>query len=185
MAQTIEWHILRTTRDAAACEWLGRLKIESYRPVRNVAVQRKHKPRVCSLFGGYVFVRFLPHQEDWPTVCALPGVIGYLRRDDVPATISNEAVEVIREYEMELRTTRHAKWAFAIGSKVRISSNVPPTNSAFNFVGYEGLLHRLDKKDRAVVELLLPGRCMPLTLSAQWLEPVEELAQKRRISANA
>jgi transcription antitermination factor NusG len=156
---TAQWHIVRTEtgREATACEWLERLKIETYRPLRHVANYRWRKPRACSLFPGYIF----GCADFWPWIRELPGVIGHLMSDGSPALLSSETIDKIREYEVELTTMRHWKWPFKPGDPVRT------TDSAGFFANHHGLLQRLDKNDLATVEMVALGQ---LKIPAQRLE---------------
>jgi transcription antitermination factor NusG len=150
---TAQWHIVRTEtgREATACEWLERLKIETYRPLRKVANYRWRKPRACSLFPGYVFG--CVGADEWrPWIRELPGVIGYLMSNGDAATLSIETIDKIREYEVELTTMRHWKWPFRPGDPIRT------TDSAGFFANHHGLLQRLDKNDLATVEMVALGR---------------------------
>jgi transcription antitermination factor NusG len=162
-------------------------------------VQRKQYPtthrkpstkpvRSMPMFRGYLFAHFDPEQSlashsIYPQssnrkgnllqrVRSTTGVRGLLTVNGQFATLSEAAITAIYELEQQLAEQRKRKPAsFVPGQMVRT------TDSEELYSGLLGIVERVDKQDRVVLSLLLPGRAkasLKLLVSAQRLEPVSE-----------
>jgi transcription antitermination factor NusG len=168
----MDWHILqiaprqenRSNRwlsgeeTIASAHLIGR-RIKTYLPMRSVVVRRgpSRKRVTCSvpLIPGYLFAQ-LPDDLSWGHARSAPGVRGFLTLNDQPATITQAALERIQSVERGFRP----------GDRVSINDD---TNL---WDGYEGVLLSLDKKDRAVVEIMLPSLAWRIVTDATRLEAV-------------
>ena len=120
------------------------------------------------MFPGYLFLR--SDHDRWHAVHAIPGFVRCLMDGDRPAELSEAAIAIVRETEAKLIESiqrKERKFDFKIGDLVRL------VRPYFPFDGMSGLLQRLDKRDRAVIELTLPGRSVAIDTHAQWLRAVE------------
>lgn len=93
-------------------------KIEHYMPVERRVIRDRRKPfrfttRRFAMLVGYVFVRDI---HDWPSLEALPGVVGIVGNQGEPLPIPERDIAVLREAEAiaemlcqaELRAAREA-----------------------------------------------------------------------------
>jgi transcription antitermination factor NusG len=191
------WHILcvEPNREVTAHAHLVGRRFRVYLPM----VQRKQYPtthrkpsakpvRSMPMFRGYCFARFDPAQSlsdhsVYPQfknrsgnvlqrVRSTTGVRGLLTINGQFATLSEAAITGILELEQQLAEQRKLKPAsFVPGQMVRT------TDSDDLYAGLLGIVERVDKQDRVVLSLLLPGRAkasLKLLVSAQRLEPVSE-----------
>lgn len=168
------WNVLRSapSREATAAERLLDLGFEHYLPlmpsvVRHGALrQRSFTSR--PIFPQYLFVR--AGHDRWREALDASGIIGLLRAagSDSPATVTDSAIDEIRRLELALAVIPSRKRVFSVGDKVRY------VRRYFPFDGMAGILKRIDKRDRAVIEMILPtgSAVARLDTGIQWLRAV-------------
>lgn len=194
-----QWHILcvePNRESTASAHLLGR----RYRPFVPLA-PRSRRRTIGPMFPGYLFCLLDPEQEV-SELSAVPRLGGYqagdvihtrkqvfsvaMRVKSIPgvrdflhltdgryATLSEPAITAISELAERLTKNRNEpSYPFTIGSRVRT------TDSAGVWSGIQGIVERLDKKDQVVLSVILPGKQMPLTLRADWLE-LEQVDDKQ------
>ncbi len=151
-----DWHILTTEprREFAAAAGLVGYRVTVYLPtyqVRVPAPPRVRKPYMLvdrPLFTGYLFAR-IASGDDWKAVHRVSGLSGYLHSGGVPNLISDAAIALVRDVERELAEKVGVyKKPFKPGDHIRIDQERNP------WTGLCGIVERLDKNDRAIIELM-------------------------------
>ena len=157
------WNVLTVdpNRELGVAAILTGLRFTCYVPTRPVRVRMPHARREPTgrqrhrfvdraLFPRYIFLQ-VEQVPRWNVLRAIPGLKGYLRTGEAPATVSDAAVDAVREMERQVNDERRnprKSWPFRAGDHVRIRDQRDP------FFGIEGLLEKLDRRDRAVIALM-------------------------------
>lgn len=151
-----DWHILTTEprREFSVAAGLVGYRVTVYLPTEQVRVPappRVQKPYMLvdrPLFRGYLFAK-IATGCDWQAMHRVPGVSGYLHSREGPKLISEAAITVVRELERKLaEKAMIVEKRFKPGDHVRIDQDRNP------WTGLCGLVERLDKSDRAIIELM-------------------------------
>lgn len=151
-----DWHILTTEprREFTAAAGLVGYRVPVYLPtyqVRVPAPPRVRKPYMLvdrPLFTGYLFARILSGC-DWKAVHRVSGISGYLHSGGVPNLISEAAIALVRDVERELAENAWVdEKPFKPGDHIRIDQDKNP------WTGLCGIVERIDKSDRAIIELM-------------------------------
>lgn len=125
------------------------------------------------MFPGYLFV--MASDATAKAVRSAAGFRGYLAGPEGPKSISEAAIDAVRQFEKELRinvcSSKNA-YNFRVGDVVRIS-NAPKYHT---FKDLEATVQRLDKQDRLTLCLILHGRSWQIDSPARWLELVTQSA---------
>jgi transcription antitermination factor NusG len=197
------WHILcvEPNREVTAHAHLVGRRFRAYMPTvpKFVSVRNARQRRQIDvpMFRGYCFAFFDPAQSladrsIYPQftnrsgnvlqrVRSTTGVRGLLTINGQFATLSEAAITGILELEQQLAEQRKLRPAsFVPGQMVRTP------DSEELYAGLLGIVERVDKQDRVVLSLLLPGRAkasLKLLVSAQRLEPVSEAPRVGRAGA--
>ena len=167
------WNILTIAegREHVAAAFLLYCGIERYLPMQPVHYRlgptRRRTVAMRPIFPGYLFV---PAGHDrWGDLHMCPSIRGFLRNGEWPALLSFDAIALIQSTETEMATQpiRSARWSFDVGDTVRYCRRYWP------FDGSQGILRRLDKRDRVVIEIMMPGRAVAVDTSAQWLKKIQ------------
>ena len=167
------WNVLclEPGREQTVAAHLIRRGLTGYLPTVHVRYRvgpcRRPMHRDRPMFPGYAFLR--AGHGRWDLVHAAPGFIRCLLNGNEPAELSDATISIVRETEANLLAASHQKkkcWDFRVGDLVRFTRKYAP------FDGMSGLLQRLDRRDQAVIEILLPGRAVRINTSAQWLRRI-------------
>lgn len=170
------WHILRTepNSERRAAEWLAGPAVAAVYDVYLPMELKFCRPRIAGrrqpttpverpLIPGYLFAKVNHLIIDWGRVRASPGVLGLLMFNGAPATLTEHGIEAVRMIEADQRKppSKRAVHRFKVGQVVSIAEGL--------FAGYRGIIQRLDKNDKAVLELVSPGTGTLRDASCQWL----------------
>lgn len=187
MVTALAWNVVCTesNREETAARHLTRNGLVAYLP--RMPVSRR---RVAPLFPNYLFVRAEEkHRRRMrlliPRFMALrigdvvrslaepmdvefliqkmPGIRDLLRIGDRPAMLHDTSIFHIRAFERELFERAFAP--FKAGDRVRTSTRAGPWSDL------QGVVCRVDKRDRVVINVILPSRELTVCLPATWLEP--------------
>lgn len=151
-----DWHILTTEprREFSVAAGLVGYRVQVYLPTYQVhipAPPRARKPYMLvdrPLFTGYLFAR-IATGSDWEAVHRVSGLSGYLHGPDGPNLISEAAIALVRDVERELAEKAGVdEKPFKPGDHIRIDQEKNP------WTGLDGLVTRLDKSDRVIIELM-------------------------------
>lgn len=166
------WHILLSEPQVEfkVAEWLLYRGFRPYVPaIRKHTLMRFHKRRSITvpMFRGYVFIQEEPKRTDlWDEIHHTRGCRGGLHPGGVPAILSDEVVDKIRETEKQiadetfLKRKRHA---FKLGQQVRVEADP--------FYGL-ARIDRLGDSERISVLMNLLGRQTRISVPAYQVQPV-------------
>lgn len=145
----------------------------TYQAVKRRGPSAKRVRVDLPMFPGYLFV--VAGGDAAKAVRSAAGFRRYLAGPDGPRSISEAAIDAVRQFEEELRVRRKDKQEvrrFFPGDVVRLSA--APEYHPFR--GFEALVQRLDRHDRATLCCMLHGRSWHIVSPAHWLELVPRSA---------
>ena len=162
------WYVIRTMSrcERRAAKALEREGVEHYFP--RVRITRPPGGgAIRPLFPGYLFVRHDQESPDWPEVQTLPGIIGWLRCDNIVPTVPDVVIEEIDRRVREINGTGGVWDRFEAGDTVLVTSGK-----------LESLAEVLEgpKSPEARVRVLLDfmGRQVPANVPWHDLKPAGE-----------
>jgi transcription antitermination factor NusG len=167
----MSWNILRIQprHEQVAASRLASLGLVTFLPMTTATIRRGRSRARCQvqrpIFLGYVFV--VGNDRLWTALHQVSAINGFLRRaDGGPAVLSDQAIAAVREAAAMANATPANRWPFQPGDRVRVRDRADP------FFGIVGILERLDRKDRAVIELMTNYR-VKVTVAASRLEAAD------------
>jgi transcription antitermination factor NusG len=184
------WKIIKTepNSELRAYGWLKHRGFWPYLPFElQDKGQGKRTPRrmfAKPLFPGYLFVpSWIADKGHSIEHC--PGVQDYMTIADNRCSISEEAMNIIQEFERERLIPDHQKkqWPYSgeraslTESKFNVGDKIRVNEEGGAWAGFLGKVQGLDKKDQAVIDLVLPSRAVRVTMPTGWLQ-AEELAAR-------
>jgi transcriptional antiterminator RfaH len=186
MHEDRSWNILRIApnREYSIIRHLVDRGLECYLPTYKIRRGSGRMAKITDkpLFPGYMFIRMGQDGAE-KAIHSFSGCLGYLIGLEGPKSLSEAAIALVRQVEEDMQTSFYAKaarrgWAFRPGDKVTVCRKYHP------FDGIEAILQGVDKRDRAILLLMVPGRALTVSVSAQWLrEAASSLASPREASA--
>lgn len=165
------WNILLISpgREFAVAGALAGFGFTAYLPTIPRVIRRGPERRRVTvdrpLFPGYLFLMRPDARQS--LIRSISGVRGYLPSGDGIATLSADAILAVRiaEGDAYAAATTPPQRRFHVGDRVWINR---PDHAAHLV---EGIIKRLDKSDRAVIEVMSPSLAVAVVTDAAWLEP--------------
>lgn len=158
--------VVASGKDAEVSSSLDQARIERWtaeevekRPRRNG--RTGPRPVVARLaFPGYVFVRVAATHAAWAALSGINGVVGLLGVNGRPTPIADAAVQEVRDFLSGDADV--AADVLVAGDRVRIADGP--------FERQRGAVKGVDKKGFALLEILLFGRAVPVTVDIAQLQ---------------
>ena len=136
-------------------------------PVEEIVEVRKGKKKYSSrkFFPGYVLISVKMSQDIWYMIKNTSKVTGFLGASGVPAPLSKEEVEVVREQISGKTSAAKPKFSFEKGEGVRVVDGP--------FVNFNGIVEEVNQdKGKVKVMVSIFGRATPVELEFTQVESV-------------
>ena len=160
-----KWYVIRTEprSEHQASQALAKDGMEIWFPRVNSPRYRQRQGDL-PLFPGYLFIQLDPEAESWPTFSSVHRITGWLKFGDVVPSISNEAMNELKE-SVDAMNAANGLWRrFKVGEKVQISSGT-----------FQGLAEVIEEAKsptaRALVLMQFMGRMVQTQLPWVDLQP--------------
>jgi transcription antitermination factor NusG len=168
---TAQWYALQSKprKESFLCEQLQLRGIECYYPHIRVQPVNPRSRKVRAYFPGYVFGHLDLEETGLSTLHWIPGAIGIVSFDGIPAFVPDNLIQAIRRHVDEINAAGGEHLAGLQPGETVVIRGGP-------FEGYEAILDaRLPGNERVRVLLkLLQARTMNVEL------PAAQIQKKRR-----
>lgn len=163
-----DWHILtiEPRREFTVAASLAGSGVTIYLPTYQVRVGAGRLTRLIDrpLFPGYLFAR-MASGASWRAVHSAAGYSGYLRCGEYPATLSEAAIVLVRKVEEEMAAKAKVRESrFQRGDEVVIDEDKNP------WMGLHGIVEKLDKTDRVIIEIIEHGNSWRISVPVDCLK---------------
>lgn len=163
---TAHWYVLRSkpNKESFLNEQLRAHKIESYYPVIRVKPVNPRSRKIRALFPGYLFVHIDLSEVDVSSLQWMPGSVGLVSFQSIPAFIPDSVVNAIRNQVDSINAADRKLYEFEKGDLVIIKDGP--------FAGYQAIFDMsLSGEERVLVLLqLLENESIRLSLSPEQIE---------------
>lgn len=158
------WYVLQVMRglDAVVDKSLEDAKIERWMAQETIVVRRRGRfgmmrpsPRTVPFLPGYIFVNVVWCAACWHALASVKGVIGVLGGAERPASVSGDKILKLRaDVEHDPEAVRAMMRSFQPGDQVSVDDGP--------FASFPGVVVEVDDKGRALIEIMLFGRAVPM-----------------------
>jgi transcription antitermination factor NusG len=163
---TARWYVLQVKRgaDIAVDKLLEEASIEHWTPSQTIQPKRqggrkgpKPDPKVVPFLPGYLFVKVVWCAPCWEAISGLKGVAGVIGTAEKPAPVPDNRLLKLRAFvEKDPASIQVLTKALVAGDKVRVDDGP--------FASFPGVVERVCKNGRALVEVMIFGRAVSADL---------------------
>ena len=169
MTDKKNWYLIHTKpkQEQIALENLQRQHYEVYLPMAEIQKRRqgRHQNVIEPMFPRYLFISLDKANDNWAPIRSTRGVQALVRFGGIPAKVSNDLVNKIRELEVHSESNDMAIPEFTKGVVVRILEGA--------FAGYEGVFEEHSSERRATILLLIADRYTRVQLAVDDVDLVK------------
>lgn len=157
------WFLLRCKpkQDKEAKQQVENQKFSVYQPLVTRQYKNRNKigERVESLFPGYLFVRFNPHENHWQPLRYTRGVLGFVHYgNNLPPIVPLFKMDEIRAFEARMTGQVVQLYQYQAGAVVRVTETAYHDQTAiFQYYDGAGCVHLLLEFMQQLVPLVLPS----------------------------
>lgn len=165
-APAARWYVLqvRTGLDAVVDKSLADARIERWMAQETIVVRRRGRfgmmrpaARTVPFLPGYIFVKVVWCAACWHALSGVKGVVGVLGGAERPASVVDDKILKLRAYvEHDPAAVREMMRSFQPGDQVSVDDGP--------FASFPGVVVEVDDKGRALIEVMLFGRAVPVGL---------------------
>ncbi|SCZ67348.1 transcription/translation regulatory transformer protein RfaH [Thiohalomonas denitrificans] len=163
------WYVVQTKarQESTAQENLQRQGYPSYCP--RIAQSRRRRGNwrkvIEPLFPRYLFVQLTEGKDDFTPIRSTFGVSTMLRFGGKPASLSQQAIEAIRQQEQQLEENDPNKLPWKKGDRLQVLEGP--------FAGLSGIFQKQSDQERVIILLELLGKENHLKVAANNLATFE------------
>jgi transcriptional antiterminator RfaH len=157
------WYVLKSkpNKEDFVCQQLSGKELDYFFPCYSVIPVNPRSRTRRAYFPGYIFVKIDLDALDHPLIQWMPGAVGLVSFDGIPAAVSDALIQALRSRVKTDASTHRMERSFSAGDKVEVLSGP--------FKGYEGLFDTSisgTERVRILIELIR-GRPIKLELTSK------------------